>query len=551
MYHLVFLMAVLLTANTATAQQYTFVKKWDKRYGGTSTEYCSLLLPTEDGGYLVAGGSQSPVSGEKTQPNWDTTLQFNDYWIIKVDANGNKQWDKRFGGFLQDNLFVARQTLDAGYILGGFTISGIDGDKTQPAWGGWDYWIVKIDSVGNKQWDKRYGGTANDELWDLQQTKDGGYILGGYSNSSIGGDKTQPNWDPTQFYGDFWIVKVDATGSKEWDKRFGGVADETLHSIMLTDDMGYLLGGYSTSDSSGDKTQNSRGYTDYWVVKIDSTGNKQWDKRFGGADEDMLKSMSITNEGGYVLSGISDSNISGDKTVDGCNANFDYWIVKVSAVGNKEWDYTYGGQGDDGLMHIEPLGDGGYLLSGSSKTTTPSCEKSESNMGARQSWLVKIDTLGNKQWDKTVLTQGTEDGCHALQSNDGCYVVGSYTSGGIGGYKSQPSWDAGGDYWIMKFCMDTVTGFIPALAKGEGGIQVQVYPNPFSTDVAISVQKENLHEASFTISNSLGQIIYQREENNLRQGYTKMLDLRYLPNGLYFITVEADGERVVRRVVKE
>jgi hypothetical protein len=97
-----------------------------------------------------------------------------------------KQWDYRFGGTGNDDLYSLQQTSDGGYILGGRSYSGISGDKTQPSWGGWDYWIVKIDSFGVKQWDKRFGGTGDDELFSLQQTTDGGYILGG---SSLSGEQ--------------------------------------------------------------------------------------------------------------------------------------------------------------------------------------------------------------------------------------------------------------------------------------------------------------------------------------------------------------------------
>jgi hypothetical protein len=167
-----------------------------------------------------------------------------------------------------------------------------------------------------KQWDKRFGGTDYEGIYSIQQTTDGGYILGGYSNSGMGGDKTEDSRGGF----DYWIVKTDANGNKQWDKRFGGTDDDFLSTIQQTTDRGYILGGISSSSIGGDKTEDSRGGSDYWIVKTDADGNKQWDKRFGGTDDDggliLLETLQQTKDGGYILGGGSYSNIGGDKTED-------------------------------------------------------------------------------------------------------------------------------------------------------------------------------------------------------------------------------------------
>jgi hypothetical protein len=177
-----------------------------------------------------------------------------------------------------------------------------------------------------KQWDKRFGGFGNEQLFSFQQTKDGGYILGGLSTSNIGGDKTQLNWDssPETFNPDYWVVKIDSFGNKQWDKRFGGVDDDGLHALCQTYDQGYLLGGFSGSDNDGDKSQPGRGGGDYWVVKIDSLGNKQWDRRFGGADVDNLWCLGQASDSGYILGGYSQSGIGGDKTAGNWGGGDDF-----------------------------------------------------------------------------------------------------------------------------------------------------------------------------------------------------------------------------------
>ncbi len=264
-----------------------------------------------------------------------------------------KMWDKRFGGTGTDELFRFQQTKDGGFILGGYSQSGIGGDKTDSLRGGagdLDYWIVKTDSFGNKEWDKDFGGTSDDKFNSLQQTTDGGYILGGGSLSGISGDKTQANWDASLHTADYWIVKTDSLGNKEWDKDIGGTGYDELFSLQQTADGGYILGGTSGSGIGGDKTDSLRGGTfdlDYWIIKTDSLGNKQWDKDFGGTGGDDFFSLQQTADGGYILGGYSQSGIGGDKSdsLRGGGVDVDYWIVKTDWLGNKQWDKDFGGTG--------------------------------------------------------------------------------------------------------------------------------------------------------------------------------------------------------------
>ena len=437
--------------NTNVFAQNPLVKQWDKRLGGTSNDELHSLQQTTDGGYILGGHSQSGMSGDKTQPSWGNSF---DYWIVKIDSLGLKQWDKRFGGTDDDLLTSLQQTSDGGYILGGYSESGISGDKTQPSWGGYDYWILKIDSLGVKQWDKRFGGTDADELYSLKQTTDGGFILGGFSASGISGNKSQPSWG----YEDYWIVKINQFGIKQWDKRFGGTFLDYLYSLQQTTDGGYILGGYTYSNVNGDKTQTSWGSSDYWIVKIDSLGIKQWDKRFGGIVWERLFSLQKTSDGGYILAGFSGSGISGDKTQPSWG-KYDYWIVKIDSVGNKQWDKRFGGTDDDeGTGYISQTMDGGFLLSGDSYSPI-SGDKTESNLGFEQTWVVKTDSLGNKQWDKTVFTTGHDEQGLAIQTKDGCYIMANMTGSGIGGDKTQAS-QGGSDYWITKFC-DSTSAIVP------------------------------------------------------------------------------------------
>jgi len=445
---------LLLFISQFSFAQNPLVKQWDYRFGGTSSEPLVVsLLQTSDGGYILGGSSVSGIGGDKTQASWGDW----DYWIVKLDSLGNKQWDKDFGGTNKDVLFSMQQTADGGYILGGFSNSGISGDKTQANWdlSGYyaDYWIVKTDSLGNLEWDKDFGGTSDDELFAVQQTADRGYILGGWSYSGINGDKTQSTWGAY----DYWIVKTDSLGNKQWDKDFGGTHWDNLISLQQTLDRGYILGGYSYSGIGGDKTQADWDTTynntaDYWIVKIDSLGNKQWDKDFGGTNEDRLSSIQQTSDGEYLLGGNSSSGINGDKTQDTWGS-YDYWIVKTDSLGNKQWDKDFGGTEFERLGNVSHTSNEGYLIAGTSYSPM-SGDKTENNLGQGQTWIIKTDLLGNKQWDKTIFTNGNDETGLAIQTKDGCYAIANVTDGGIGGDKTQASW-GDYDYWIIKFCDST------------------------------------------------------------------------------------------------
>ncbi|MEO8085793.1 MAG: T9SS type A sorting domain-containing protein [Bacteroidota bacterium] len=442
--HFIFLFASLLI-NDAFAQG-PLRRVWDYRYGGNDADGTTCFIQTRDNGFAIAGYSTSGATGDKTQPSWGSY----DYWIVKLDTGGIMQTNFRFGGFSDDLLTAIQQTSDGGYITGGFSSSDIGGDRTENSRGSYDYWIVKADSAGNKMWDKRFGGDDYDELFSVLQVADGGYLLGGWSLSGANGDKSD-----TSFGGsDYWIVRTDSMGNKMWDKRYGGLLSESLYAMLAMADGGFLLCGTSSSDISGDKSENSRGSNDYWIVRIDSLGNKIWDKTFGGSGIDVPSCIQPVTGGDFIVGGWSDSPFDGDKS-DGTNGLQDFWILKFDSLGNKIWDRDFGGVDiEDGFGNVFQTLDSGFMVSGTSYSGI-SGDKTETNLGAEQNWLIKTDSLGIQQWDKTILTTGHDETGFTIQSSDGCYAVTVPSSGGIGGFKTQ---DTRGfnDYWTVKFCDSTL-----------------------------------------------------------------------------------------------
>ncbi len=445
MKNILLLFASALYAGLSLSAQAPAIQ-WQNTIGGSDYEDLQSVRQTADGGYILGGFSLSNISGDKTE----NSLGSADYWVVKLDATGLIQWQNTIGGDTGDGIFSLQQTTDGSYILAGASDSNISGDKTENSLGGSDYWVIKLDAAGNIQWQNTIGGNDGDFLLSVQQTTDGGYILGGNSDSGISGDKSENNLGGR----DYWVVKLDAAGNIQWQNTIGGNSSDFLLSIQQTADGGYMLGGYSDSGISGDKTENSLGSIDYWVVKLDVAGNIQWQNTIGGNGADVLISIQQTADGGYMLGGYSESDISGDKTENSLGLN-DYWIIKLDVTGSIQWQNTIGGDNNDELHSLQQTTDGGYLLAGNSVSSV-SGDKTENNVGGSiDYWIVKINDAGDLQWQKTIGGNDRDLLYSAQQTAEGGYILGGYSLSNISGDKTEDNLGVQ-DYWVVKLSPDLV-----------------------------------------------------------------------------------------------
>ncbi len=458
--------------------------------GGSLKDSLTVIIFTSDGGSIAGGISLSNISGDKTANNKGGR----DYWVVKYDSAGTILWDKTIGGSRDDILTCLLQTTDGGYILGGYSLSGKSGDKTQAGFGGNDYWVVKLDNLGNIQWNKTIGGNKDDGLYTLIETDDGGYLLGGNSKSGKSGVKTDTSRAGSY---DYWIVKLNNSGKLLWDKTIGGFYYEKLTTVKQVADGGYVLGGYSESGISGEKTENPRGAFDYWLVKIDSTGVVQWDKTMGGDKRDQLTSMELTKDGGYIIAGYSQSRISGEKTADnrGNLNTSDYWIIKLDSLRNIQWDKTIGGNLNDTCTAIIKTQDGGYLVGGYSLSGISS-EKTESSRGAYDFWVVKISGTGTIQWDKTVGGSRNDNLMGLYEAKKDLYVLAGFSNSGISADKTTLS-KGNYDFWVvkLKYTQLAFTGLnihADSINFSESKINPEkdfnVYPNPAKNMIYIQTK---------------------------------------------------------------
>ena len=421
-------------------------KHWDNSIAGTAVDGPVDIKELPDGGFIMLAYSNSNIGLDKSEDNRDVFQTTSDYWLIRLDSAGHKIWDKTYGGTDNDHPTSLLILPDHGYLLCGYSRSPAGADKTDTLRGNYDYWVVRTDSNGVKIWDKAYGGPGLDQLQRACFTTDGYIMLAGTTLSGPGGDKTSPMI--TAGYFDFWVVKINLSGNLILEKTLGGTGSDNCYSITATDNGGALMAGFSESPVGFSKSQPQIGLYDYWVVKIDSICRREWDKTFGGLQNDYGYLVEYTTDKGYLIAGESSSTAGFDKT-DSAKGFSDFWVLKLNAAGVKQWDKSYGGTDFEEIYSLQKTSDHGYLIGGDSYSPI-SYDKTETNLGAEQLWMVKTDSMGSKTWDKTFFTKGHDEQGYVLETKDQCYVGTIFTLADTGGYKS--SFNNGGDCWLAKLC---------------------------------------------------------------------------------------------------
>jgi PKD repeat protein len=415
------------------------IKVWDKTLGGNGEDSDNKIINTTDGGFLIVGSSKSGVSGDKSQAGRGGV----DYWIVKTDGSGKKLWDRTFGGSADDIPQDAVNTQDGGYLIVGHSSSNQSVDKSENSKGAFDYWAIRLDANGNKVWDKTIGGGSFEMDPSVVAAADGGFVIAGWSESNISGDKTENSRGDH----DYWIVKLNSSGTKVWDRTFGGSVSDNARAIINTPDGGFLVAGSSNSPLSGDKSESSRGLADYWILKLNASGAKLWDKTFGGDEFDYAMCLVNTSDGGTVIAGHTASGISGNKT-ENRRGSIDFWMIKITANGSLIWDKTIGASAVEEARAIVSTSDGGVVVVGSSESSNTG-DKTEVNKNYYDYWVVKLNSSGSKVWDKALGGNGFDKATSAVSTSDGGLVISGSSFTGVSEDKSEPT-RGDSDYWIIK-----------------------------------------------------------------------------------------------------
>ena len=407
-YLFITLQLVLLSCNNddvsskSTKKDFTFVTT----YGGTKNDSGRSVVATIDGGYAILGFTQS-MDGDIS----DKQDESFDYWVLKFNSEDQLQWQKTYGGSNDERGRNIIETQDGGYAILGFSFSN-DGDITDNA-GLQDYWLAKLDANGNISWQKSFGYQGADSGISVIQTSDQGYLIsgildvtasGGLGNSSRGGLAEQ------HAGGDYWVLKLNTLGDIEWSKYFGGNFTDTPEGIIETEDNSFIIAG--GSDSNDTDISSNIGSYDFWVIKISASGDLVWEKSFGGDQIDEARAIVKSGDGNFIIAGDTRSS---NNDISNNNGAADLWVIKISTDGEMIWEKTIGGSNFDVARSIVSTQDNGFLLAGSSRSSDGDVSE---NKGQNDAWIVKIDNNANLQWQTTVGGSNIDFAYSITQCND-------------------------------------------------------------------------------------------------------------------------------------
>ena len=382
---------------------------WTKTYGGSAIDIGYSVRQTADNGLIVVGITQSFGAGGS------------DVYLIKTDVNGDSLWTRTYGDSSSDAGYSVEQTNDGGYIISGGTHSfGV---------GGSDVYLIKTDSAGDTSWTRTYGTVNHEDGRSVQQTYDGGYIVGGWTGYQTGN-------------ADFLLLKTDENGDTLWTQTFNGESEDLCYAVRQTADSGFIMVGTAAYGS---------GHANLFIVRTDRNGDTLWTKTYGGNAGEHGRSVQQTMDGGFIITGWTGSfAVYGE----------DVWLLKTDAYGDTLWTRTYNRSLNDRGEEVQQTCDGGYVIAG---------------MTAQMPWVtawwdvyvLRTDSLGTRLWHRCFGHLEADDwGYSVEQTSDSGYV--------ITGHKFM---NPGRDLWIIKLASDMALeeeqsktvkdiGFGPTIVRG-------------------------------------------------------------------------------------
>jgi uncharacterized delta-60 repeat protein len=505
--------------------------QFQRTVGGTNHDQAYSIIQTTDGGYAVAGYTYSFAAG------------YEDMYIVKLNSSGSLQWTRTIGGTGDDIAISIIQTTDGGFAVAGYTNSFGTGT--------FDFYIVKLDASGSVQWNRTIDRTNYDYACSMIQTTGGGFVLAGFS--APGG----------VFTDDIYIVKLDASGTYQWSKIYGGSHDEIAYSIIQTTDGGFAAAGYS--DSYGP-------HNEFYIIKLDSSGMLQWSRLLGetssGSD---ATSVIQTTDGGFALAGGFQPTGTG---------NYDMYIIKLSSSGTLQWTRTLGGTGDDKAQSIIQTTDAGFVVAGYTNSF---------GAGNYDMYIAKLNSSGTLQWSRTVGGTGDDQAQSIMKTDDGGFIVAGYTDSFGAGAKDFyiVKFDANGNTCGNTFTPTTISGTIgtlvtptttettqnptvtsPTSTSNTGGTltticfvgiqpisneipaSYELYPNPFnpSTSIKFDVPKES--SVKLVVYDVLGKEITVLTDHKNKAGkYEVVWDGTDYPSGVYFFKMITDEYVETKKMV--
>lgn len=549
--------------------------KWQKDISSSTQDFLSGMTSTIDRQILLFGSSINQKSTPASTANPATNKGY-DYHVLKLDQQGNKVWDKYFGGTRHDYLVSAVATQEGGFLLAGTSFSNQSADKKDNNTSGSDVWLVRLDENGEELWQQTFGTKSNDEASSVVQSTDQGFFVAGNisSNKQLFGSK------------DVFVSKLDKNGKLISTSILGGKGLDEVQEIIPAKDGGAVVLIYSTSgktepiisnSGTGDRTngptltgqvtpqkgngntginiltyspdskkmaavqfhaksEDSFGAGDYWVVKLDKDGNVEWQKTYGGTADDRPKSIALTDKG-YLIAGESRSNSSGNKQ-ENTKEGIDLWLISIDELGNDIWQKSFSFGNRDVAMSLDVIRktdknnfshNRGFLIGG----YTQAEERIETD--DEKFWMLYIDIDGKEEWRKHVEGKSSKKEERLVSAKlqpDGTYLLAGTSAEQLG----EENWK------IVKLGSKELEN----LAERQ---DIRIYPNPVSdyAYVEIGFPLEANEEATIYLHDMTGR---QVQSIKTRNQVTKIYTIT-LPQGVYVITANTQRKTVNAKIVKK
>ena len=484
---------------------------WQKDIKSGTQDFLSQITTTIDGQYLISGSSiQAGVSTGSA-----TAKQNNgyDFHLIKLNSQGEEIFEKFFAGNNHDFLSANVSTQEGGNLLAGTSYSGKGQDKKEDSKGGSDIWLVRTTEFGDEIWQKTIGTAADEEARSVIQTTDQGFFVAGNVQNSAKGYGSK----------DALIIRLDKNGKELSQLILGSKGLDEVEKMIPTRDGGVLLGIYSRSGIGGSKKTENFGEGDFWVVKISSENKVEWEKNFGGKDDDHLRTLALTSSG-YVIGGESRSGRTGNKSVD-LEKGTDLWLIALDEKGNEQFQKSYNFGGRDVLMGMSVLHSSddksskGLLLGGYTQA------EGRIENDDEKFWMLYLDQNGNEQWRKHVKGESSqrEERLSDIKLNrDGSIILAGTSAEELG----KENWK------IVKLGDKQIDQLIEKQ-------DIKIYPNPVSDYAYVEIGFDDFKEADILLYDMSGR---QLQSLKTKNKVTK-INTQSLIQGAYLISIKTDTNK--------
>ncbi|MEI6349022.1 MAG: T9SS type A sorting domain-containing protein [Bacteroidota bacterium] len=452
-----------------------------------------------------------------------------DLWVGKISSAGVIQWSYLYGGSADDQGYDILQTADGGFMVAGWTDSN-DGDVTgHHGTSGSDFWVLKLTSLGAITWSKCYGGTYDDDAKAIAITQSGDFYISG-TTYSTDGDVSGNHGTST----DFWVIKINSTGTLLGQKCVGGTNYEEGINMSITADDGCILCGRSSS-TDGDAV-GAHGSSDMLIAKLNSSLVVEWSKCYGGTETEECNSIVQLNDGSYVALGYTSTQNNGDVAGHhGSQGSDDFWLLKLTSTGAITWAKCYGGSGDDQANGLTKTSDGGFVMCGLTNSTDGDVTGFHAAFFDPDVWVTKLNSSGIIQWQRCCGGTGQDESFNVFEVGVGIYAVTAFS------YSND--YDVSGNHgsadgWIFK-----ITGS-NSIEDNNNTTNFSIFPNVTNDKIFIKDNFPRSTESIINVFDINGKIVFIGKHNN-----ETTIDVSSFKKGSYIIRIQSNNDIFSKKII--